>query len=478
MLTKLFSQLNDNQIISKLNKILTSKWMILVITFLTLLSNAFGLELLVLWTFTFIVVITCLFADDLLSLLTISCCGYFTFSRSNNPLSLEQTSIFLNPNTMIHMYAIAAVVILVAGSRLVFDIILKKKEGAYQGKHLPKLTLGFIVLGVVYILGGLFSEHFGYRTSLFGLFQIVTLGFSYFYFYYTVDFKKVEKDYFGWLFLSIGILLSFETIVMLHEADFFTTTGIFTRDKIFTGWGINNNVAAMLVMMIPIPVYFALERKNTVVYLFLANIIYIATILTQSRNGIVFGAFMLFVSLTYLFIKQNTAGRIKTILFEVTFILLLTLYCIIDIEHIQRLFSSIIAAGLNDSGRFDIYKIGFNQFLELPIFGRGFYASGLYQWGVNSETNFLPPRYHNTIIQLLASCGAVGLIGYLFHRVQTLKIFLKKLNNERFFIGASVVGLLITSILDCHFFNMGPGFIYGALLLLAEIDYIKIQGLE
>ena len=24
------------------------------------------------------------------------------------------------------------------------------------------------------------------------------------------DFKKVEKDYFGWLFLSIGILLSFD----------------------------------------------------------------------------------------------------------------------------------------------------------------------------------------------------------------------------------------------------------------------------
>ena len=41
----------------------------------------------------------------------------------------------------------------------------------------------------------------------------------------------------------------------------------------------------------------------------------------------------------------------------------------------------------------------------------------------------------------------------------------------------SIIGLLIISILDCHFFNMGPGFIYGALLLFVEIDYLKTKGL-
>ncbi len=478
MLTKLFSQLNDNQIINKLNKILTSKWMILVITFLTFLSNAFGLELIVLWTFTLIVVLTCLFSDDLLSLLTISCCGYFTFSKSNNPLSLEQTSIFLNPSTMIHMYAIIVVVGIVAGGRLIFDIISKKKENLYQGKHLPKFTLGFIVLGIAYIFGGLFSEHYGFKTALFGFVQIAALGFSYFYFYYTVDFKKVEKDYFGWLFLSIGILLILQTFVMLYQADFFTITGIFTRDKIYTGWGINNNVSAMLVMMLPIPLYFTLEKKNTVIYLLLANLIFIAIILTQSRNGILFGGIILLCSIIYLLFKQDTTQCLKIIIFEVIFLLLLVLYCIIDAEHIKRLFNSIISAGFDDNGRFDIYRIGIKQYLDYPVFGRGFYATGLFQWGVNSESDFLPPRYHNTIIQLAASCGTMGLLAYFFHRIQTLKIFFYKLSNERFFIGTAVIGLLITSILDCHFFNIGPGFIYGALLLFAEIDYIKTRGLE
>jgi len=477
MLTKLFTQLNDNRIISELNKILMSKWMILVITLLTLISNVFGLELVVLWSFTFIVVITCLFGDNLLSLLTISCCGYFTFSKSNNPLSLEQTSIFLNPSTMIHIYAITVVVVIVAGGRLIFDIITKKKQGIYQGSNKPKLTLGFIILGIVYILGGLFSSHYGFRTAFFGFIQIATLGFSYFYFYYTVDFKKVEKDYFGWLFLSIGILLSLETLVMLHQADFFTTTGNFSRDQIFTGWGVNNNVSGMLVMMIPIPVYFALEKKNSIVYLLIANILYIATILTQSRNGIFMGGIILLCSLIYYLIKQDRTNRIKAIVFEIGCFLILTLYCIIDFEHIKRLFSSIIAVGFDDRGRFEIYKIGIKQFFELPIFGRGFYETGLWQWGINVDTDFLPPRYHNTFIQLLASCGAAGLVGYIFHRIQTLKIIFNKLNNERFILGMSIIGLLIISILDCHFFNMGPGFIYGALLLFVEIDYLKTKGL-
>ena len=57
------------------------------------------------------------------------------------------------------------------------------------------------------------------------------------------------------------------------------------------------------------------------------------------------------------------------------------------------------------------------------------------------------------------------------------EIIFNKLNNERFILGMSIIGLLIISILDCHFFNMGPGFIYGALLLFVEIDYLKTKGL-
>ena len=56
---------------------------------------------------------------------------------------------------------------------------------------------GFIFLGLTYILGGLFSDSYNFKTAFFGLLQIITLFFTYFCFYYTVDWKRVTKDGFN-----------------------------------------------------------------------------------------------------------------------------------------------------------------------------------------------------------------------------------------------------------------------------------------
>lgn len=38
------------------------------------------------------------------------------------------------------------------------------------------------------------------------------------------------------------------------------------------------------------------------------------------------------------------------------------------------------------------------------------------------------------------------------------------------FLGLCVLALLLTSFVDCHFFNFGPVIIYSALLLFIEKD--------
>ena len=80
----------------------------------------------------------------------------------------------------------------------------------------------------------------------------------------------------------------------------------------------------------------------------------------------------------------------------------------------------------------------------------------------------LPARWHNTVIQLLASCGLVGLMCYSFHRLQTLRLFWKKRKTDILFIGISLLSLLIMSLLDCHFFNIGPTLFYSIALAFAE----------
>jgi len=72
------------------------------------------------------------------------------------------------------------------------------------------------------------------------------------------------------------------------------------------------------------------------------------------------------------------------------------------------------------------------------------------------------------VVQLLVSAGVVGLVAYLAHRVDTVVFFLKRRSRENSFIACSIIVLLITSLLDCHFFNLGPVLFYSAALAFAE----------
>jgi O-antigen ligase len=79
-----------------------------------------------------------------------------------------------------------------------------------------------------------------------------------------------------------------------------------------------------------------------------------------------------------------------------------------------------------------------------------------------------PGRWHNTPVQLLAACGILGFLAYAFHRLQTVQMFLKRRTVENIFIAASILVLLGLSLLDCHFFNIGPGLVYSGFLAFAQ----------
>ena len=69
---------------------------------------------------------------------------------------------------------------------------------------------------------------------------------------------------------------------------------------------------------------------------------------------------------------------------------------------------------------------------------------------------------------MLASCGAVGFTAYIFHRWQTITVLMRKPTAEKIFISLSILVLLGTSMVDCHFFNVGPTLFYSTMLAFAE----------
>ena len=111
------------------------------------------------------------------------------------------------------------------------------------------------------------------------------------------------------------------------------------------------------------------------------------------------------------------------------------------------------------------------MFARSPIFGESFFPRDYAPWEfsvVEKLSSVIPPRWHNTFIQLGASCGLVGLLAYGFHRYQTVKLFLKKRTFFNLFIAIALIALVLMSMLDCHFFNIGPVLFYSMALAVAE----------
>lgn len=472
MLKDILFKSKQNLFLKIIQTILDSKFLIVFIAMMAAISNLFSLEILCLYTYLSIVIIAVLFGDDLLCSIPIACCGYYTFSRVNNPLSNEMTSIFLERKAITHLIIILVTTAIFAITRLIYDLITKKHT-----KKFPKLTFGFIAIGITYIIGGIFSEFYDLKTAFFGFTQIAAISFCYFYFYYTVDFKKVNNSYFAFLTLVIGLLLLSEAIGMLYFCNFFSSQP-FNRYDLYTGWGINNNVAAAICMVLPAPFYYSYKKNYGFIFLILANIMMLVLLFIQSRNGILIGTILFIVLYFITLIKSNIYHRLQLI---ITQVLLLFIFGILIIEFDQIIaakLASILSVGTSDNGRFEIYIDGINQFLNYPFFGNGFYQCNNFRWGNNEIGSFFPARYHNTFIQLLASCGIVSLIAYFYHRLQTIKIVFSKINTEKLYMFFIFIALALTSILDCNFFNFGPGFLYSTILLLVEINNINSKNLK
>jgi O-antigen ligase len=134
-------------------------------------------------------------------------------------------------------------------------------------------------------------------------------------------------------------------------------------------------------------------------------------------------------------------------------------------KKITGILGDYINRGFDDNGRFEMYLHGLKNFLSHPIFGGGFYSSYATE---HMFIHFLPYRYHNTLIQMLATCGIFGFSSYLFHRFQTVKLFISKKKISTLFIALCIGTMLLGSLLDNHFFNIYPAIIYSTMLMAVE----------
>ena len=476
MLTEFFPKLKENIVIKYINKFLYSKIYIAVIALMTLLCNIFGFELI--WYYclvAFAVIFPTLFSEDFFPVIAPLAMTYSSVSiQSNN--TETGTSLFVGP-VKIHLFVIFGIILFCLIGRMIYNIITKK----YFPRRFPSLFVGYMILGTMFLLGGLFSPYYEFKNLLFPLVAFLSISLAYFILVFTVDWKKVKADYFMWVMSAYGLVVALEALYIVISVKLGNTVFISRLDQYFTGWGMRNNIAGQISLCVAAPVYLALKSKRPLIYLWAPIFMIVGSMLTNSRGGTLTCIVILLLALIVYFVKADKVQRIKAgAFYGVVALGFFSLYFVKN-DQIKELFNRFFAFKIGETDTYTItqgrdltWLHGIDDFYENELTGVGFFRCGDYMFD-NFATTFVPRRYHNIYIQFLAATGVMGLAAYFIHRGQTLKLTFQRKTLEKTFIYFTVLALVISSLTDNHFFNIGPGLNYCIALAFIEGEELKFK---
>lgn len=462
-----FSAFREKPGIKRINQFLASPYYILAAALLSFLSSAFSLELPMYTVAVLVVLFTCVLGEDLLPVMPLLVLCYIAPSAANNP-GRNGESIFDPQHGGVYM--IALVVMLLLG--LVFFLVKDRFANLKKlFKCQRKLLFGMVLLWAAYMLSGINSPAYPEylkKNLFFAFLQGASVTVPYLLFAALVDWDKTRKDYFAWVGLGAGMTLLGQ-FLWIYATQPVVQNGVIDRNLIYTGWGMYNNMGGMLAMMIPFPFYLGMVYKKGWFGALVGTAFLGGVFLSNSRTSMLGGAAIYGICVLILFFTARNKKR--TIIAAGVIALIGIVGVVVFREKIYQLFKDILSRGFSLNHRDEFYIAGVNQFVKYPVFGGSFYPIEYVPWDwseVASFSKFFPPRWHNTLIQLLACTGTVGLVAYLIHRLQTVRMFTLQRTAEGGFIAMSIAVLLFCSLFDCHFFNIGPTLFYSMGLAFAE----------
>lgn len=458
---------SKSPLVERLNQFIYTPAYFMLVGALTLLANVFCQELIAYTCIVFIGMSVCLFGRDLLPLMPLFFCGYISSSVRNNP-GRNENSVFSLKGGGLYL----AVLLALLAACLLYRLITDPDFGGR--KFLTKkrqLLSGMLILGACYAISGMASgqwAEYGWRNLLFAFLQLVAIAGLYYLFSGGVRWDLAPKAYLFWAGITVGYLLLAE-LLNIYIVNKVIVDGTIIRERIFTGWGHYNSIGALLAMVMPLP-FFLTGKGRYAWFAYLSGFLFcIGLLFTCSRGSILVGVGIYIASYVLSLVHTRHARSLKKMhAFIIGFpvVMLLVFH-----DELLWLFKVLPDLGFDSNLRFETYIEGFKQFAKFPIFGGSFFPVDFwpYAWATAPVfTALFPPRWHNTVVQLLATGGLVCLIGYAIHRIQTIRLFMRGFSGEKLFVGLSIGALLLTSMIDCHFFNVGPVLLYSAALAVVE----------
>ena len=441
----------------KTNSFLNSYYYPILVFIAVLISHTFSLELLGLIVISISAALGFIVCDNVRFL--IAPLTMFTLNFSEKTIS--------NGTYITRPYLVAIIIYSVfLLSVIVAHFIIHKKQVDFCGLVSSKLFLGFVAICSAFLLNGLFNfNEYVYGNIIYSIALVVSFGLIFLLFRTNYKSNSNNKNYMLYVLYLVSILATLQFFLgFISQIKF--NNGEIVKESVVFGWGMWNNMGGLLTMLLPIHFYFASTvKKYGILFYISGGISYLAIILSLSRSSLLVSTFIIIVSaLISCFCGENKkTNRIITGAIAIVGIVgIIVLW-----DKISNILGDYLSRGLDDNGRFDIYKRGLENFLKHPVFGGGFHSAVAQDY---QFVSFLPDRYHNTIIQIMATCGIVGILAYLYHRYETIILFWKKRSLFSAFCGLCILGLLLTSLLDNHMFNIYPTFIYSIILAVIDSD--------
>lgn len=429
----------------------------LLVAVLILLGHATGYEVVFGIIMLLSVIPACLICHDLrFALMPFMCTVFIVSAKTYAPNDTGYAERYLKPAVLIPL-AITAVLVIAA----LITFTVRNYRTANKPPRGGMLT-GLLVFCAALLCNGAFNSDYTVQNLFFGFVMSVTLVLIYLLFAFFLDIDRALFEHFMYCVAMAGLLICAELVVA-----YFTTVqfvdGEIVKGSVVLGWGVWTTIGGMLAFLMPAHFYFAASHKHGWIGYIFGFFQYFCILLSQSRGALLVGTVILGICLLYLFFKGENRRLNRWIILGT--VVVGALGVILMADKLLGLVQNFLQMGFDDNGRFALWKTGVEHFLEYPVFGSGFYDSYINEaW----EMDVYPYLYHNTAVQLLGSLGVVGTLAYLYHRVLTVRLVLKKPNIGKTFLGICILGLLLFSLTDVLFFKTYPTIIYSLMLLFMD----------
>jgi hypothetical protein len=225
----------------------------------------------------------------------------------------------------------------------------------------------------------------------------------------------------------------------------------------------------------PFPFYYALKNP---IHLAPGYLMYIATLLSTSRGGILFGTVEIIIITAYvIFASRKTLTRILTISISVLVaaVMYKNLLGLADILHVSMLVDPGSLINSNEA-RMTLLKRSIEDFKSNVWFGRGL--------GYTGNTDAYAPKkgalyfYHMMIPQIIGSMGLCGIGGYLYQLIFRIRTVIRRISPYTLCLFISYLGLFMMSQVNPGEFVPIPySLVAVSLFIVMENQPIINQGL-